>query len=332
VTPNVDVDRVLCGPTNHMWIEPWRQYLAELGVKFHLGSEVAAIEVEGNRVNGVRLARHQRRVKADYYVAAFPVEVMCRFLSPALLEAEPQLAELRRLRTRWMNGIMFYLHRDVPLLRGHTIYIDSEWSLTSISQAQFWPALDFAERAAGQVGGILSVDISDWTSDGTLFGKPAMECTREEVAAEVWAQLKEHLNRPGRPVLEDANQAGWFIDNDIVAPNPDGLKDNINLEPLLINTVGSWNHRPEATTAIGNLVLASDYVRTCTDLATMEGANEAARRAVNGILDAAASDSPRCEVWPVQEPAIFAPFQALDRLRFRLGQPHLSLVGRREEP
>jgi hypothetical protein len=29
---------------------------------------------------------------------------------------------------------------------------------------------------------------------------------------------------------------------------------------------------------------------------------------------------------------MFAPFQALDRVRFRLGQPHLSLVGRREEP
>ena len=37
---------------------------------------------------------------------------------------------------------------------------------------------------------------------------------------------------------------------------------------------------------IPNLVLAADYVRTHTDLATMEGANEAARRAVNAILDA----------------------------------------------
>ncbi|HEY2300894.1 MAG TPA: FAD-dependent oxidoreductase, partial [Acidimicrobiales bacterium] len=208
---------------------------------------------------------------------------------------------------------------------------DSPWSLTSVSQAQFWPGLDFSERAAGQVGGILSVDISDWTSKGILFGRPAMECTREEIAEEVWAQMKEHLDRPGRPVLEEANRAGWFIDDDIVAPNPDGLKDSINLEPLLINTVGSWNWRPHATTAVANLMLASDYVRTYTDLATMEGANEAGRRAVNGILDAVGSDSPRCALWPMSEPAIFAPFQALDRVRFRLGQPHLSLVGRRDQ-
>jgi N-methylhydantoinase A len=43
--------------------------------------------------------------------------------------------------------------------------------------------------------------------------------------------------------------------------------------------------RPEAASAIPNLVFAADYVRTSTDLASMEGANEAARRAV---LDAIA--------------------------------------------
>jgi hypothetical protein len=50
----------------------------------------------------------------------------------------------------------------------------------------------------------------------------------------------------------------------------------------------------------------------------MEGANEAARRAVNGILDAAGSAAPRCEIWPLREPAAFAPARALDRVRWRL--------------
>ena len=69
------------------------------------------------------------------------------------------------------------------------------------------------------------------------------------------------------------------------------MRDDINLEPLLVNTVGSWAWRPNAATAIENLFLASDYVRTYTDLATMEGANEAARRATNDVLDAAGSDA-----------------------------------------
>ena len=62
--------------------------------------------------------------------------------------------------------------------------------------------------------------------------------------------------------------------------------------------------RPDATTGIPNLFLASDYVRTYTDLATMEGANEAARRAVNGLLDAVNFGGSRCELWPLHEPEI----------------------------
>ena len=71
-------------------------------------------------------------------------------------------------------------------------------------------------------------------------------------------------------------------------------------------------------TAIPNLFLASDYVRTYTDLATMEAANEAARRAVNGILDASGSTARRCSVWPLQEPGVFAAARALDRIRWKL--------------
>ena len=65
-------------------------------------------------------------------------------------------------------------------------------------------------------------------------------------------------------------------------------------------------------------MLASDFVRTHTDLATMEGANEAARRAVNAILDASGSAAPRCRLWKLEEPAVFAPARALDKLRWRL--------------
>jgi hypothetical protein len=72
-------------------------------------------------------------------------------------------------------------------------------------------------------------------------------------------------------------------------------------------------------TSVPNLFLASDFVRTHTDLATMEGANEAARRAVNGILDAERSSARRCEVWKPAEPAIFGPARLLDRVRWKLG-------------
>src|SRR4030095_17005479 len=77
----------------------------------------------------------------------------------------------------------------------------------------------------------------------------------------------------------------------------------------------------EAVTRIHNLFLASDYVRTHTDLATMEAANEAARRATNGILAASGARAAPCGVWPLQEPDLLLPLKALDRQRFRRRLP-----------
>ncbi len=292
--PGHQVDRVLNGPTNDVWIDPWLTYLRSLGVDYRTEHQVQAVHTSGDSVTHVSLVAQGRSFDdtADFYVAAVPVEVMRLLATDEMKQAEPRLAGLNCLRTRWMNGVMFYLDRDVPVVHGHSLYIDSLWALTSISQRQFWPDVGFEQLGDGQVEGILSVDVSDWEAVGNN-GKQAMYCSSEEVCDEVWTQLKRSLNDAGIDVLEDANVLHAFLDPDIVYPNPTAAE---NLEPLLVNTAGSWNNRPDATTAIENLVLASDYVRTHTDLATMEGANEAARRAVNGILERSGSTQPLCQV------------------------------------
>ena len=312
-------DRVLDAPTQEAWIAPWVEHLERRGVALHTGAPVAGIEFDGRRVTGVRVDRGAgvpaERVVADHYVAALPVEQLLLLVTPELRRAEPALARLDRLVTRWMNGIMFYLDRDVPLVHGHAIYIDSAWALTSISQAQFWVGRNLArEYGDGRVEGILSVDVSEWERPGPRTGKAAAKCSAEEIRAEVWGQLADHLNDGAEPVLAEGNVLAWFLDPAIQFPNP---TEATNLEPLLINTAGSWADRPEAATRIPNLVLASDFVRTHTDLATMEGANEAARRAVNAILAASGSGAERCRVWRLEEPPAFAPARALDKLRWR---------------
>jgi hypothetical protein len=128
----------------------------------------------------------------------------------------------------------------------------------------------------------------------------------------VWGQLVDHIDDGS---LDEHHVLAWFLDPAIEFPNP---TQATNLEPLLINTAGSWADRPGVTTRIPNLLLAADYVRTDTDLATMEGANEAARRAVNAILDRTGSGAPRCRTWRLREPAVLGPARTLDRLRWRL--------------
>ncbi|HET8820091.1 MAG TPA: FAD-dependent oxidoreductase [Thermoleophilaceae bacterium] len=320
--PAGQVDRVLNGPTSDVWIDPWLDHLRGRGVKLRLRHQVQAIHCEGRRVTGVSAVAdgQPERLEADWYVAALPVEVMAPLLGGGLALADPRLTGLHRLRTRWMNGIVYYLDRDLRGVRGHSIYIDSPWALTSISQPQFWTDEFQPERLGdGRARGILSVDVSDWEAIGSGVRKQAMFCSRDEITAEVWHQLKESLDDDATRDLEEVEVLGSFLDPSIVHPNP---TEATNLEPLLINTEGSWSDRPEAASdRVDNLVLASDYVRTHTDLATMEGANEAARRAVNAILERSGSGAERCPVWKLREPVLFAPFRALDRVLFKLGRP-----------
>jgi hypothetical protein len=219
-----------------------------------------------------------------------------------------------------MNGIQFYLTEDVPLVHGHTIYLDSTWALTSVSQAQFWPNFDLSKCADGRVRGVLSVDISNFQTAG-LAGKKAAECSREEIRQEVWEQIKRSVNVGGKTVLRDDMLHSSFLDPDLVDSDPDLPGLETNLEPLLVNYVDTWAMRPEAVTRLPNLFLASDYVRTHTDLATMEAANEAARRAVNGLLLHAGSAEKPCAIMPMVEPPGLAPWKAYDRVRFRAQLP-----------
>ena len=240
-----------------------------------------------------------------------------------------------------MNGAQFYLLHDVPICNGHIIYIDAPWALTSISQHQFWPDIDLSGYGDGRVRGILSVDISEWGEPGILYDKAARDCTRDEIKAEVWAQLQRSLNTEGQMMLRDEDLHDWNLDSDIVFDDEQlpchaagtlsaqtVATKTSNREPLLVNLKNTWHLRPKAHTAIDNLFLASDYVQTYTDLATMEGANEAARRATNAILDAAQSQANPCELWQLHEPDVLMPLRAYDWVRYELGlkwQPPLGV-------
>jgi hypothetical protein len=203
------------------------------------------------------------------------------------------------------------------------------------------------------------VDISAWDKPGRVHRKPAFLCTREEIAEEVWEQLKASLNRSGdQDVLrEDALVNGkllhsYHVDDNIVerydrkkqaafargadralnrvaqtaqgadevlaaaesvpdAPFVFGDRLEMNVEPLLVNRPGSLSRRPPARTKIKNMFLAADYVDTATNLACMEGANEAARHAVNAILEASGSREEKCRTWRFEDGEVVARMASL---------------------
>lgn len=339
-------DRTLVGPTTEAWLSPWRAYLETRGVRFFTGKPLLGLDFdkEAGVIKGARVAGEVDPVTADYYIAAVPLEAAVDLVTPEMASYdEKQIANLRKIKnmrladssavlsdreqaskmTDWMVGIQFFLREDVPLVRGHVFYPDSPWALSSISQAQFWHESGlglFRQRYGnGEVGGVLSVDISDWNQKGTFVRKPAKLCTAEEIRHEVWEQIKRGINAADKNALTDALLYGCNLDQDLEFPaeSPDKPR---NTSPLLVHPPGSFHLRPTAETGIHNLMLASDYVQTETILACMEGANEAARRAVRAILRRDGLDEQRCALWDLKEDSLFDRAKQIDEVAFRTGR------------
>ncbi|MGZ3899248.1 MAG: hydroxysqualene dehydroxylase [Bacteroidia bacterium] len=318
--PGISSDRILNGPTNQAWIDPWMEYLQKKGVKFHFNSPLKSFNANKESVVSAIVLNENReyKIQADYYLSALPVEAMAKVINADLLKIDPTLESIITLSkdVSWMNGSQFFLTEDIEICKGHSIYIDTPWALTSISQKQFWPNFNLENYGDGKVKGILSIDISDWDSPGIIYNKPARECTKDEIIEEIWAQLKKSLNIDGVEVLKDSYIHHSYVDSDIEFETV-----KVNKEPLLVNTINSWDQRPFAYTRIRNLFLASDYVKTYTDLATMEGANEAARRAVNCIIDASGVKKKKCKLWNLHQPIVFSILRSRDARRYRKGLP-----------
>ena len=293
-------------------------------------------------------------VKGDYYIMAVPVEVMAPLLNDDIIKADNQLLGMKTLAddVQWMTGMQFYLKEDIRIARGHMMVINSPWAVTAISQPQFWDRIKMTEYGNGEVKGIISVDISDWGQTG-YNGKAAKDCTKQEIMEEVWCQLSLGLRDNNKPLLSADMVVACNLDRDInYTPataedekmDVSKLKDcdpsiltgfrplqvpglnkedfkTVDKEPLLVNNTRTWDLRPEAYCNIPNLFFASDYVRTHTDLATMEGANEAARRAVNVIIERSGSTAAKCEIWNLHEPWLLWPFRWYDKRRFDKGLP-----------
>lgn len=317
-------DQVLNGPTNEVWIDPWVELLRAKGVQFVTGATVTGLAVGSGRISAARARRADGTtfsITADWFVSAMPVERIAKLLTATVLGLDPSLARLHNLYTDWMNGLQIFLKRPVDITKGHIAFLDSPWSITGLTQGQFW-AKDFPTTYGdGTAVDCLSIDISDWTTPGILYGKTAKECTRQEIFNEAWAQMKAALEDTGASVLPDDIVHSWHLDPGIVWHGSTG--SNTNEEPLLVNTVDSWKDRPTSTTRIPNFFLAGDYVRTNIDLATMEGANESGRTAANAILAASGSPAARARLWKMYRPIEWEALKLVDATRYKLGQKNL---------
>lgn len=93
----------------------------------------------------------------------------------------------------------------------------------------------------------------------------------------------------------------------------------VNDDPLVLPSAGQFADRPDVTTAVPNLFLAGDYLKSSWEVANMECASYNARRAANAILERAGSrETPARVTEPYQAPE-WGPLKRLDEQRYARG-------------
>jgi hypothetical protein len=360
------VDGVLNGPTSVVWLDPWRRYLESQGVSFRRG-RLTDFQVVGERIFAEAVIGEEIEkptplktlIVRDYYVIALPVDVLQNLIRASsqkgiliaksddarrifdLNLGDPQAAT-QDGDMRHLSGIQFYFPTPLTLLRGHAMYADSEWGLSSISQPQFWV------RKRGWWDGyrsVLTVGIGNWDNPiaadeacSAVPGKKAWECDRDHIAAEIWRQIKKSIipRRSDVPCPEKLEYPFisvptlYHLDEAIVLDSSG--KPHHNEMRMLMNRPGQQTQRPGRLDQDGydtwfnhQLVFAGTYMKTHTRLTTMEAANESARHAVNGILSAHGYQGDRCKIEPPEEHELpdLKYFIDLDAELCEQGLPHL---------
>ncbi|MEV6218396.1 FAD-dependent oxidoreductase [Nocardia sp. NPDC051833] len=108
------------------------------------------------------------------------------------------------------------------------------------------------------------------------------------------------------------------------------LRRRADLAAGFLPKPGSWADRPDATTAIDNLFLAGDWIRTPANVACMEGANEGGRLAANAVLHVSGSAAGRVPITPRFRMPLWEPLKLADSALYHAGRPHaFDLTDRR---
>jgi uncharacterized protein with NAD-binding domain and iron-sulfur cluster len=291
--------RALVGPTSDTYIEPWRQHLVAVGVNFRTEHDAVGVELgDDGRVAGVAVTGPGGRTTtevADHYVLAVPTDVLSRLVDRTLDRAVSQLRRVRSVRRVWNNGAIIYTSKPTRVAGG--FYLWHPWRVAVTSYADRWRLPYTMDHYGlgedrGRIKDIISYVITDWFTDGIATGKPASDCTPDEIYEELcWMGLEDKSVMPTfdpsdhvHPLNRDGQRVTCLVDPALVYDDSGRIVHN---EDTLAHLPPGYSLRmPGAATDVDNLYLAGCHCYNafgCGD--SMEGANETGRRAANAILD-----------------------------------------------
>lgn len=264
-------------------------------------------------------------------ILAVPHAALNTLFNPPLLNRDQRLGESTKLQSVAMASVHLHLNgkfarrleqMKVKLPREPVIMVDSKYKLSFVVNSNIWP------KTPDTYFNIVASD-----------SRPLepLSAPLEFTADKDWNDTVFGLSidKPGTAldyILNEFRQFVPFKDDEI---EEDLLQIDRNVgQELFINSVGSWQFRPDTRTKVKNLFLAGDFCRHFIDVVCLEGATvsgllaaECVRQEV-GVGAPITIERPKTFPYPVFWPmkVALAPYAAAAKLWSMVNGPDLYKI------
>ena len=272
-------DETLEGPTSEVWLNHWRDYLKQLGVRFYVGEATSITVTDTSDPREARVTIGFDWPTEDgkpprgfctppedghYYVCALDLVGAHRLAkqivrAPATpdspdhgvlsdlckLVGTRNLEDISKIGTGecdWLQtftGVQLYFNERVAFENGHIYYVSSPYGLSAVSQIQYWSAAGTSLR--GPLLGNLSVDIGIWRGSDRARAPHPNTLSPEALAGQVWHQITQRDHETRHRPGPDYCHIDDFIQYEW---KPSGPRPKWNRVPYLVNTAGGDALRP----------------------------------------------------------------------------------------
>lgn len=257
--------RALKGNCYPRLLSPLKARLEKFGANFELRLdtrlEAVGLDASSGRVRDITVIAPRGRevLPVKKLILAVPHQQVAALLeqNTDLRRRLPELQSLRQLRAKQMASLdLIFKEKLAGIPEGHVTLLDrtgldadqknsisSDYALSFIDNSILW----------GESRTHLSITASDFEGLARV--------SAAEAQSEMLDTLRQYLD----------------FDKDLVDWERSCFQRNAE-RPLFINTVGSWEYRPElrgdrmSSSPVANLFLAGDYCRSPIDMPSVEGA------------------------------------------------------------
>lgn len=276
---------VMKGPTNNMWIDPWKNYLQENGVDIMINTELIKINSEKNNIISVEINQNNtiKILNAKEYILAInPYNTVDILKNSNMINLYEQFKLLTKNTKSKQISFRIGINKKIhyPINNIAFVMNDSEFNITWYPQEKHW---DYKLN----IESLWSGTIIDFEKNGKIFNKNAEKLNDGELKEEIIYQILR--SKSLQKLIYDNNN--FYIDKKDITYFEIWYEWNFinnNQEQKYkkwVNNTNNEKYRPIQKTEYNNLFLSGAHTKTSINIWSMEGAIESGIITTNHILN-----------------------------------------------